>query len=61
MAERSVAPYLRADVHTLGADHAATERRVAAIEVQLAEMAAVVAGLAEHQPAVLNAISSSNG
>lgn len=72
VAERSVAPYLRHDLHLLGVDHGLTVQRLAALELKVAALDALVSptqnaisdrlrGLEVHLPTVLNAISSTNG
>lgn len=68
LAERSVAPYLRSDLHQLGLDHGLTverlsdlERKVDRLEQLLTLLHASVQALDLHQPAVLNAIASTNG
>jgi predicted SAM-dependent methyltransferase len=68
LAERSVTPHLREQVHQLGIDHGLTVERLAALEqkvdIAVSSLAALAARLdvvETHQPAILNAISSSNG
>lgn len=56
IAEHVVAPQLRADVHALGIDHGSTVARIASLERRLDAL-----GLEQHMPAVLNAVSSTNG
>jgi hypothetical protein len=58
IAERSVAPYLRADVHQLALDHASAMERLTSLELKADGL---LQGLDAHMPAVLNAIASSNG
>jgi hypothetical protein len=58
IAERSVAPYLRADVHQLALDHAVVEQRLTALQLRFDELNASVDA---HLPAVLNAIASTTG
>jgi hypothetical protein len=58
IAERSVAPYLRADLHQLVLDHAAVEHRLTAVQMKVDGLAQA---LDSHMPAVLNAIASTNG
>ena len=52
--ERAVAPYLRADLHSLHQDLVAAVERIHAVEQRLD-------AIEEHMPAVLNAIVSTNG
>ena len=68
LAERSVAPYLRDDLHRLALDHGLTvdrlsdlERKVENLVGVFSSMSSVVASIETHQPAILNAISSTNG
>jgi hypothetical protein len=68
VAERSVAPYLRADLHTLATDHEATVQRLAALEIKVDQLLAMhlqsadaLNQIAVHQPTILNAIASTNG
>src|SRR5688500_17027823 len=72
VAERAVAPYLRADVHSLNLDHVSLVQRIenlervladtdARISSQIAGMAHAIDEIERHQPAVLNAITSVNG
>ena len=68
LAERSVAPYLRNDLHRLALDHGLTvdrlsdlERKVENLVGVFSSMSSVVASIETHQPAILNAISSTNG
>jgi molybdopterin-biosynthesis enzyme MoeA-like protein len=61
VAERAVAPYLRADLTSLHQQLLATIERLDAVEAQLRELVATVGAIEQYQPAVLNAISSTNG
>ena len=61
IAERTVAPYLRADVHQLGLDHAQTVQRLSALEQKVQVLVNAVSALESHQPTILNAIASTNG
>jgi hypothetical protein len=68
VAERTVAPYLRADLHQLHLDHAATVERLLQLEVKvellhhaLGEYADRLGSIERHQPALLNALASMNG
>ncbi len=68
VAERAVAPYLRADLHALGLEHTATTARLADLEQKVEHLVLVVRGdgerlngIEQHMPTVLNAIASSNG
>ena len=61
VAERAVAPYLRADLTALHRQLLDTVERLDAVEAQLRELSATVGAIEQHQPAVLNAIASTNG
>ena len=61
MAEKAVAPYLRADLEALGISHAATAERLAALEIKVAGLVESVASMSTSQPEVLNAIASTGG
>lgn len=68
LAERSVAPYLRADMHGLAADHGLTVDRLSELELKVDTLYQALSGLhhtveviESHQPEVLNAIASTNG
>ena len=61
VAERTVAPYLRADLTALHRQLLDTIERLDAVEAQLRELSTTVRAIEQHQPAVLNAISSTNG
>jgi chromosome segregation ATPase len=61
IAERAVAPYLRADLTSLHEELLATIERLDAVEAQLRELVTTVGAIEQYQPAVLNAIASTNG
>jgi ABC-type transporter Mla subunit MlaD len=61
VAERAVAPYLRADLSSLHLQLLETIERLDAVEAQLRELNTTVGAIEQHQPAVLNAIASTNG
>jgi chromosome segregation ATPase len=61
IAERAVAPYLRADLTSLHQQLLDTNERLDAVEAQLRELSTTVGSIEQYQPAVLNAISSTNG
>jgi ABC-type transporter Mla subunit MlaD len=61
VAERAVAPYLRADLTSLHQQLLATIERLDAVEAQLRELVTTVGAIEQYQPAVLNAIASTNG
>jgi hypothetical protein len=69
LAERTVAPYLRADVHQIALDQSLTGQRLFELtqtvehlrQLQVPELQAAVRALEVHQPTVLNAIASANG
>jgi len=68
IAERSLAPYLRSDLHLLGVDHGSTVNRLASLELKvetmsnrLTETDAAVSAIESHQPTILNAMASVNG
>jgi uncharacterized protein (DUF3084 family) len=61
VAERAVAPYLRADLAALHNQLLDTIARLDAVEAQLRELSTTVGAIEQHQPAVLNAIASTNG
>jgi hypothetical protein len=61
VAERAVAPYLRADLTSLHGQLLEVIERLDAVEVQLRELGTTVGAIEQHQPAVLNAIASTNG
>ncbi|MEO6157087.1 MAG: hypothetical protein ABIQ39_05600 [Ilumatobacteraceae bacterium] len=61
VAERALAPYLRADLQSLHEGLIATVQRLEVHERELAELHRIVHDLETHMPAVLNAISSTNG
>ena len=59
--ERAVAPYLRADLTSLHETQLQHNHRLAHAEELVRSTAAATADIERHQPAVLNAIASSNG
>jgi hypothetical protein len=59
--ERAVAPYLRADLTSLHETQLQHNHRLVHAEELLHSTAAATADIERHQPAVLNAIASSNG
>ena len=61
VAERAVAPYLRADLTSLHRQLLDMIERLDAVETQLRELSSTVEAIEQYQPAVLNAISSTNG
>jgi hypothetical protein len=61
VAERAVAPYLRADLTSLHHQLLETIERLEAVEAQLRDLGTAVGAIEQHQPAVLNAIASTNG
>jgi hypothetical protein len=61
VAERAVAPYLRADLHSLHQDFIVVADRVTVARADLDELRRAVADIESNMPAVLNAISSMNG
>ncbi|HWM21282.1 MAG TPA: hypothetical protein VNO51_16430 [Ilumatobacteraceae bacterium] len=61
VAERTVAPYLRADLTALHRQLLDTIERLDVVEAQLRELSTTVGAIEHHQPAVLNAIASTNG
>lgn len=68
IAERSVAPYLRSDVHALGISHGLTVDRISDLELKVEQLyreffasVEAVRSMEAHQPTILNAIASTNG
>jgi hypothetical protein len=68
IAERSVAPYLRSDVHALGISHGLTVDRISDLELKVEQLyrelsasVEAVRSIETHQPAILNAVASTNG
>ncbi len=66
--ERAVAPYLRADLHSLHQDQILLTERLAGVELLCANTISMLAAVRQtidaierHQPAVLNAVASTNG
>lgn len=59
--ERAVAPYLRADLHSLHLDLISLAERLTALEDANRALSTAVADIETHMPPVLNAIASTNG
>ncbi|MCU1500245.1 MAG: hypothetical protein JWM47_4198 [Acidimicrobiales bacterium] len=61
LAERSVAPYLRADVHQLAIDHEENHHRITELQLRVEELARALGEIEGTQPQVLNAVASTGG